>query len=45
MKRALQVGMLIAAVLALTVPLSACGKKGDLEPPPSHAPAHDPDGE
>jgi len=46
MKRALRVSALILMTLALTLPLSACGKKGDLLPPPNHSdPAEEPGGE
>lgn len=34
----------LAAVLISTVGLSACGRKGPLEPPPSAAVNEDPDG-
>jgi len=45
MKRALRAILLLAAVASLTLPLGACGKKGDLLPPPDHSqPAEDPDG-
>lgn len=38
--RPVRFAVLLLALMAL--PLSACGKKGDLQPPPSHA---DPAGE
>jgi len=45
MIRALRASLLVIVTLALTLPLSACGKKGDLLPPPDHSePAGEPDG-
>jgi len=46
MTRVLKTGFLVIIALALALPLGACGKKGDLSPPPSHAnPVEDPGGE
>jgi predicted small lipoprotein YifL len=37
MTRAFRTGLVVILALAFAMPLSACGKKGDLSPPPSHS--------